>query len=228
MELSGFENEWEGLTSGEKTMFQKCVRIMLKKTFIVYDKGEEEKKEYFFISKHSDIFSRYLCPIGYDVLVDRDNKVIMLQNTVSAGESSKMQINRCNLSLADSIVLCVLFTIYSDRVRQGSLAESIIISITDLRFQFEKYKVQDRFEKKGELSETIKKLERYNLIEMNGKLGEADTKIKIFPSIQFALDANEFHLFAEQAEKRMFTKDLQSRDIDLENEDGEEFDDTDE
>jgi hypothetical protein len=35
-------------------------------------------------------------------------------------------------------------------------------------------------------------------------------------------------LFAEQAEKRMFTKDLQSRDIDLENEDGEGFDDTDE
>ena len=95
-------------------------------------------------------------------------------------------------------------------------------------FQFEKYKVQDRFERKGELSEAIKKLERYNLIEMNGKLGEADTKIKIFPSIQFALDANEFHLFAEQAEKRMFTKDLQSRDIDLENEDGEGFDDTDE
>ena len=31
------------------------VRIMLKKTFIVYDKGEEEKKEYFFISKHSDL-----------------------------------------------------------------------------------------------------------------------------------------------------------------------------
>ena len=63
---------------------------------------------------------------------------------------------------------------------------------------------------------------------MNGKLGEADTKIKIFPSIQFALDANGFHSFAEQAEKRMFTKDLQSRDIDLENEDGEGFDDTDE
>lgn len=228
MDIAGFESEWDLLTSGEKMMFQKCIRVLLKKTFIVYEKNEEEKKEYFFVSKHSDVFSRYLSPIGYDVLVDRDNKVIMLQNTVSAGESSKMQINRCNLSLADSIVLCILFTIYSDRVRRGSLAESIIISITDLRFQFEKYKVQDRFDKKGDLSESIKKLERYSIIEMNGKLGDADAKIKIFPSIQFALKTEEFHQFAKQAEERMFTKDLQKKDIDLENEDGEDFDDTDE
>ena len=167
MEINGFENDWEGLTSGEKAMFQKCVRILLKKTFVVYDKDEEGKKEYFFISKRADIFSRYLAPIGYDVVVDRDNKIIMLHNTVSAGESSKMQINRCNLSLADSIVLCVLFTLYADRVRTGSLAESIIVTITDLRFQFEKYQVQDRIDKKGILADSLNKLEKYNLIEMD-------------------------------------------------------------
>ena len=228
MEINGFENDWEGLTSGEKAMFQKCVRILLKKTFVVYDKDEEGKKEYFFISKRADIFSRYLAPIGYDVVVDRDNKIIMLHNTVSAGESSKMQINRCNLSLADSIVLCVLFTLYADRVRTGSLAESIIVTITDLRFQFEKYQVQDRIDKKGILTESLKKLEKYNLIEMDGRLGEADARIKIFPSIQFALSSNEFHSFAQQAVERMFIKDLQNAEVELENEDGEDIDEADE
>ena len=63
---------------------------------------------------------------------------------------------------------------------------------------------------------------------MDGKLGEADARIKIFPSIQFALSSNEFHSFAQQAVERMFIKDLQNAEVELENEDGEDIDEADE
>lgn len=220
-----FEDEWGNFTSGEKTMFQKCIRILLRRTFIVCEKDEESRKEYYFIARESGTFSRYLSFIGYDIIVDRDNRVIMLQNSISAGESNKMQINRNTLSLTDSIILCCLFTIYADRVKSGSLAQSIIISIADLRMQFEKYEVEERVDKKIILTDSLNKLRKYNLIDIDGRIGEADTKIKIYPSIQFALSSAGFHDFAVKAEERMFTKELMSADIELENNDGEDIDD---
>lgn len=227
MSTEGFEDLWGNFTSGEKTMFQKCIRILLKRTFIVCEKDEESRKEYYFIAREADTFNRYLSFIGYDITVDRDNRVIMLRNSISAGESNRMQINRNTLSLTDSIILCCLFTIYADRVRSGSLAQSIIISITDLRFQFEKYEVEDRVDRKSILADSLGKLKKYNLIDISGKVGEADTKIKIYPSIQFALSSAGFHDFASQAEQRMFVKELKSSEIEFENDedDREEADD---
>ena len=227
MDTDRFEDMWGDFTSGEKTMFQKCIRILLRRTFIVCEKDEESRKEYYFVARESETFSRYLSFIGYDIIVDRDNRVIMLQNSVSAGESSRMQVNRNTLSLTDSIILCCLFTLYADRVKLGSLAQSIIIPITDLRFQFEKYEVVDRVDKKNVLTDSLNKLKKYNLIDIDGKIGETDTKIKIYPSIQFALSSAGFHEFAAQAEERMFTKDLRSADVELENNEGEEITDQD-
>ena len=227
MNAESFEYLWGNLTSNEKTLFQKCIRILLRRTFIVCEKDEESRKEYYFVARESATFSRYLSFIGYDIIVDRDNRVIMLQNSISAGESNRMQINRNTLSLTDSIILCCLFTIYADRVKSGSLAQSIIIPITDLRFQFEKYEVEDRVDKKNILTDSLNKLKKYNLIDIDGKIGEADTRIKIYPSIQFVLSSTGFHDFAVQAEQRMFTKDLKSAEVELENNEGEEMDEQD-
>ena len=76
----GFEEIWNEYTSSEKDMFQKSVRRLLKQTFIVRDRDEDSKKAYYFVSKRSEPFSAYLGYIGYDIVIDRENGVIMLQN----------------------------------------------------------------------------------------------------------------------------------------------------
>jgi len=43
-------------TSSERQFFQKCARTLLKKTFIVRDKDEENRKMFYFVSKNSDFF----------------------------------------------------------------------------------------------------------------------------------------------------------------------------
>ena len=40
----GFEAEWEMLTSGEKELFQRVNRKLLKSTFIVKEKDDDSKK----------------------------------------------------------------------------------------------------------------------------------------------------------------------------------------
>ena len=143
----GFEEIWNEYTSSEKDMFQKSVRRLLKQTFIVRDRDEDSKKAYYFVSKRSEPFSAYLGYIGYDIVIDRENGVIMLQNCRDLGENGKLQINHVTLKKMESVVLCCLWTLYADRVRSGSLSKNIEISVTDLRYEMEKYGIRDQIDK---------------------------------------------------------------------------------
>ena len=200
------ETMWEDLTSSEKDMFQRSCRRLLKQTFIVRDKDEENKKLYYFASKRPEIFTQYFSFIGFDIVLDRENGVIMLRNCADFGENGKIQANRLGLKKAESMVLCCLWTLYADRLRSGSLAQTIIVSMTDLRFALEKYGMKEPLDKTA-MANILNLLSKYNLIDVNGKIGEADCLIRLYASLQFALDTEEFKKFVEATEKRMLVKE---------------------
>lgn len=200
------ETMWEDLTSLEKDMFQRSCRRLLKQTFIVRDKDEENKKLYYFASKRPEIFTQYFSFIGFDIVLDRENGVIMLRNCADFGENGKIQANRLGLKKAESMVLCCLWTLYADRLRSGSLAQTIIVSMTDLRFALEKYGMKEPLDKTT-MANILNLLSKYNLIDVNGKIGEADCLIRLYASLQFALDTEEFKKFVEATEKRMLVKE---------------------
>ena len=200
------ETMWEDLTSSEKDMFQRSCRRLLKQTFIVRDKDEENKKLYYFASKRPEIFTQYFSFIGFDIVLDRENGVIMLRNCADFGENGKIQANRLGLKKAESMVLCCLWTLYADRLRSGSLAQTIIVSMTDLRFALEKYGMKEPLDKTT-IANILNLLSKYNLIDVNGKVGEADCLIRLYASLQFALDTEEFKKFVEATEKRMLVKE---------------------
>lgn len=200
------ETMWEDITSSEKDMFQRSCRRLLKQTFIVRDKDEENKKLYYFASKRPEIFTQYFSFIGFDIVLDRENGVIMLRNCADFGENGKIQANRLGLKKAESMVLCCLWTLYADRLRSGSLAQTIIVSMTDLRFALEKYGMKEPLDKTT-MANILNLLSKYNLIDVNGKIGEADCLIRLYASLQFALDTEEFKKFVEATEKRMLVKE---------------------
>lgn len=200
------ETMWENLTSSEKDMFQRSCRRLLKQTFIVRDKDEENKKLYYFASKRPEIFTQYFSFIGFDIVLDRENGVIMLRNCADFGQNGKIQANRLGLKKAESMVLCCLWTLYADRLRSGSLAQTIVVSMTDLRFALEKYGLKEPLDKTT-MANILNLLSKYNLIDVNGKIGEADCLIRLYASLQFALDTEEFKKFAEATEKRMLVKE---------------------
>lgn len=202
----GIEIMWENLTSSEKDMFQKSCRRLLKQTFIVRDKDEDNKKLYYFAAKRPEIFTQYFSFIGFDIVLDRENGVIMLRNCADFGENGKIQANRLGLKKAESMVLCCLWTLYVDRLRSGSLAQTIVVSMTDLRFALEKYGMKEPLDKTT-MTNILKLLSKFNLIDVNGKIGEADCLIRLYASLQFALDTEEFKKFVEATEKRMLVKE---------------------
>ena len=202
----GFEEIWNEYTSSEKDMFQKSVRRLLKQTFIVRDRDEDSKKAYYFVSKRSEPFSAYLGYIGYDIVIDRENGVIMLK---------KME----------SVVLCCLWTLYADRVRSGNLSKNIEISVTDLRYEMEKYGIRDQIDKSS-FASILTLFTKYQLLQVIGKLGEEDCRICLYPSMQFVLEPQEFGKFVENVNRRMQEKwsreDEWETELTKEEEDGDE------
>ena len=189
-------------TSSEKQFFQKCARKLLEKTFIVRDKDEENRKMFYFISKNSDFFTRYFSFMGFEILVHKDSGVAMLSNIVNENISSSVAVNRFRFRKIESIVLCCLWTLLSDRLHRGSLDKVIKITLSDLNMELEKYDFKKPFDK-GPLDEILKLFRKFNLIGTSGEIGDEDFTIILYPSLQFSLNENEFVSFVKDAENRM-------------------------
>lgn len=219
----GIEQYMEDYTSSEREAFQRACRRLLKQTFIVRDRNEESRRLYFFISRNPAPFSEYFQLIGFDIEVDRINGVVMLRNYESETDSINVQSNRVQLKKDESIILCCLWIIYIDNLNEGNLTRPILISITDLRFELEKFGVKDEVDKSA-LKRALDLFSRYQLIELNGKVGDEECLIRLYPSLAFALNTEEFKKFVEVTVERM--KSMSAREIeegeDEEDETGEE------
>ena len=203
MSSESIDEYWNSeFTSSEKQFFQKCARKLLEKTFIVRDKDKENRRMFYFISKNSDFFTRYFSFMGFEILVHKDSGVAMLSNIVNENISSSVAVNRFRLKKIESIVLCCLWTLLSDRLHRGSLDKVIKITLSDLNMELEKYDFKKPFDK-GPLDEILKLFRKFNLIGTRGEIGDEDFSIILYPSLQFSLNENEFVSFVKDAEKRM-------------------------
>lgn len=100
---------------------------------------------------------------------------------------------------------CALWTLYADRIRSGTLVRSIFVSVVDLKYELEKYGLKTPLDKTL-MANVLALFERFSLIDVQGRVGEAECLIRLYPSLQFALDGNEFARFAELANQRMKKK----------------------
>ena len=213
---------WDDYTSSEKEQFQRICRKLLKQTFIVRDKDEESKRAYFFVSKRPNPFSRYFGFIGFDIMVDRDNGVVMLYNCKSESETGRLQTNHLILKKAESLVLCALWTMYADRIRAGSLERFLLVSMVDLKYELEKYGLKEPIDKTL-MTQILNLFERFNLIDVQGKVGDTECLIKLYPSLQFAMSGEDFARFIKDTQQKMKLKKGQKYE-----EEGDEESDDDE
>ena len=84
-------------------------------------------------------------------------------------------------------------------VRSGSLSKNIEISVTDLRYEMEKYGIRDQIDKSS-FASILTLFTKYQLLQVIGKLGEEDCRICLYPSMQFVLEPQEFGKFVEKCQ----------------------------
>lgn len=204
-------------TSQEKLLFQRVCRTLLRKTFIVRDKDEENRKMYFFASKYSDFLSSYFSYMGFDISVSKDAGLVMLQNYTGAGESARISVNKYQFKKTETIVLCCLWSLYSDKIRSGSLSKQITVTLAEIKIELDKYDYKENIDK-GRWLEILGLFSKFNLIAVKGEIGSNDFCILLFPSLQFALDEKEFADLVKNTESKFKNQDFQDN---YENEDSE-------
>ena len=209
------EEYLEQFTATERETFQRVCRRLLKQTFIVRDKNEESRKNYLFVSKNYDPVSLYFRLIGFDIILDRGNGVVMLRNYAEESGIGRIQSNRLQLKKDESIVLCCLWTLYVDRLKEGNLTRPILITVADLRFALEKYGIKDEIDK-TRLRDMLKIFIRYQLVDVKGEVGDPDCLIRLYPSLEFALDTEEFRHLVQTASGRMLGKKDEETDFETE------------
>lgn len=187
---------WDDFTTSDKQLFQNCCRKLLRRTFLVREK-KEDRKQYFFVANRLEIFLDYFAYMGFEVRCEKDNGVIMLVSHATVGDKEKLQSNRYRFSKEETIVLCCLWLIYVSRIKEGTLSSIVVISISDLTYELEKYNARDTVNKSG-LDRVFKTFKNYSLIDVDGSIGDMDCKLILYPSLQFVLDVQEFERFVKE------------------------------
>ncbi|MGM9583635.1 MAG: DUF4194 domain-containing protein, partial [Phascolarctobacterium sp.] len=106
---------------------------------------------------------------------------------------------------AESLVLCALWTMYADRIRSGSLERFLMVSMVDLKYELEKYGLRDPIDKTL-MTQILSLFERFNLIDVQGKVGDTECLIKLYPSLQFAMSGKAFADFVNDTKQKMKLK----------------------
>lgn len=191
-----FTEGYGNLISSDKIRFQHICRKLLKSTFIVKEKNAEQRSDYFFITRADNIglFSEYFGIMGYDVIADTTVGVAMLINRTD-DKSAGVCANRVKLKLYESVVLCCLWLIYDNKITSGGLG-AVIIRKSDLDMEIERLGYSEKLDK-NKMQDTLKLLESYNLIEVNGQITDYECNIRLLPSLRFCISGNEFKTFVD-------------------------------
>ena len=196
------EEYWANLTDGEKMMFQRVCRRLLTSTFIVRDRDEENRKEYFFVARDADPVNTYFGYIGMQITVDRDTGVVMLRNGSDAGDVERLRLGHLMLRKQEALMLMVLGVIYQDRISSGRLSRAVIVTLPELRMEMEKYGVRGAIDKTG-MTDILRRLSQYALLDTKGQVGDEDFTIRLYPSLLFCMDTDAFARFVATMTERL-------------------------
>lgn len=173
------------LKDEEAVLFKKCVRRLLDTTFIIEDR-DEKLYQYISIESNQYDISAYLRVIGYDIIVEDRQKVAMLiQNEL---DNDTVGIKRSNLVSFDSKqiqVLLILWLLYLEKV---GFTEEIYVTIGDIIDKLKLYGIELV---PTEFKNALKIFKRFSLIFYNENEAAENSKVKLYPSIQFCMDIKQ-------------------------------------
>lgn len=170
-------------SSVQKDKFRIAANKLLNNCFIL-KKKDDTRTDYIFIVQNKDLFIEYFDLLGYTIEINEMYGVVALSSMYGTG--------RLRLKKIESIILLILRLLYIEKSKELSLNEDIVILADDIHQKYNMLKIESKFNiDKTMLRDTVRLFKRYNLIyNIDSDVTKSDARIRIFPSILFAL-ANE-------------------------------------
>lgn len=180
----------------QKEKFRTTANKLLNKCFII-KKKEDTRNDYIFILQHKDLFTQYFDLLGYKIEINEIHGVIALINTEGTG--------RLRLRKNQSIILLIFRLLYIEKRKELSLSEEVVILTDEIHEKYNMLKIESKPNlDKTVFKDTISLLKRYNIISnMDTDVARSDARIKIYPSILFAVPNENLTKMSEAISEKL-------------------------
>lgn len=175
--------KYSELNERQKGEFARISNRLLSVCFLT-KKKEENKKDYYFIDSHKEIFENLFKTIGWELEIDDTYGVMHLVNPYN--------YNRYQFKLFESILLLILRILFYEKLQELTLAENVVVRIDEIHQRFAALKLRDKPIDKGTLKSTLRLFKRFNIIDfIDNDLTAGDSRIIIYPTILLAIKVDD-------------------------------------
>lgn len=171
----------EKMTLVQQQQFKDTANKLLSTTFLSKDK-RDNKESYYFLMSYKEVFDEFFQILGYEVTLDMASGSVML-----SGASNN---NTLKLKRDESIILLILRLLYHEKMKDTSLNENIVCSVSDIHEKYDYLEIKRKLNK-TDLISALRLFRRYNLIEATGDLTSSACKIVILPTILMAVKSED-------------------------------------
>ncbi len=171
----------EKMTLAQQQQFKDTANKLLSTTFLSKDK-RDNKESYYFLMSYKEVFDEFFQILGYEVTLDMPTGSVMLSG---ANNSNTLKLKR-----DESIILLILRLLYHEKMKDTSLNENIVCSVSDIHEKYDYLEIKRKLNK-TDLISALRLFRRYNLIEATGDLTSSACKIVILPTILMAVKSED-------------------------------------
>lgn len=170
------------LTESEKDNFSKIANKLLSVNYICGFK-DKDKNDYYFIDRHYELFECYLSLLDYEFAMNRGDKVVYIENI--------HKYNHLNLKKLQSVILLILKKVYFQKMQEITESDFITMTLGELHAEINATGIYEKRITQTDLRESIQVLTRYNICERIGEFKNDDSRLIIYPTINYVLPLNK-------------------------------------
>ncbi|MGX8833727.1 DUF4194 domain-containing protein [Amedibacillus sp. YH-ame6] len=170
--------EYETLSDTKKEEFSRITNRLLAVNFLCGGR-KKDRNDFYYISSYEKLFHDFFTIIDYRFILNKVDQVAYI--------SSNRNYNHMILTQLYSVVLLLLRKLYFQKSQELQDSDFINISVGELHAEIEATGLYDKRINKTELKDVYSFLSKYNICERIGELNEDETRLIIYPTINYVL-----------------------------------------
>lgn len=180
--MKQLSQEYLELSEMQKDKFSRIVNRLISINYLCGGR-KKDREDYYFIESNERLFKTFLLLIDYEFYLKKVDLIVYIIN--------KNNYNHLVINQLYSVVLLLLRKLYFQKSQDLQETEYINITLAELHAEIEATGLYEKRITKTELKDIYQFLSKYNICERIGNLDEDDTRLIIYPTINYILPVSK-------------------------------------
>lgn len=166
------------LSESQKENFSRIINRLLAVNYLCGGR-KKDRNDFYFILGNEQLFKDFLMLLDYRFYLNKADQIAYIDNLNN--------YNHLSINQLYSVVLLLLRKLYFQKSQELQDTDFIHITLAELHAEIEATGLYDRRITKTELREIYQFLSKYNICERIGDLNDDETRLIIYPTINYIL-----------------------------------------